>query len=72
MDIQKLGALSAQVGLTLLDCPFLRARAMPGHTGERPWEWRTKVEAWEDGWKSEVEKRCTTSWRRSSTGPKRA
>ncbi|WP_338130928.1 CrpP-related protein [Achromobacter denitrificans] len=72
MDIQKLGALSARLGLTLLDCPFLRARAMPGHTGERPREWRAKVEAWEDGWKSEIEKRCTTGRRRSSPAPKRA
>lgn len=61
MDIQKLGALSARLGLTLLDCPFLRARAMPGHTGERPTEWRAKVEAWEEGWRSEVEKRRMTS-----------
>nr|WP_302053203.1 CrpP-related protein [Achromobacter pestifer] len=72
MDIQKLGALSARVGLTLLDCPFLRARAMPGHTGERPREWRAKVDAWEDGWKSEVEKRRMMGLHRRSTGSKRA
>jgi hypothetical protein len=34
-DIQKLGAKAARVGLTVWDCPYLRAAEMPGHTGER-------------------------------------
>ncbi|EHK67282.1 CrpP-related protein [Achromobacter arsenitoxydans] len=49
-DIQKLGAQAARDGLTLWDCPYYRAAAMPGHTGESIAEWRDKVEAWEAGW----------------------
>lgn len=49
-DIQKLGAQAARDGLTLWDCPFYRAAAMPGHTGESISEWSGKVEAWEAGW----------------------
>lgn len=49
-DIQKLGAQAARDGLTLWDCPFYRATAMPGHTGESISEWSGKVEAWEAGW----------------------
>lgn len=57
-DIQKLGAEAAREGLTLWDCPYYRAVAMPGHTGESITEWRTKVEAWEAGWMAEAK-----SWR---------
>lgn len=57
-DIQKLGASAAREGLTLWDCPYYRAVEMPGHTGESIAEWRSKVEAWEAGWKEEAE-----SWR---------
>jgi len=49
-DIQKLGAQAARDGLTLWDCPYYRAAAMPGHTGEPIAQWRSKVEAWEAGW----------------------
>lgn len=53
-DIRKQGALAARRGLTLWDCPYLKAQAMPGHTGENPNEWREKIEAWEAGWHSEM------------------
>ncbi|WYX09802.1 CrpP-related protein [Achromobacter xylosoxidans] len=43
-EIQKLGAQAARDGLTLWDCPYYRAAAMPGHTGESITEWRGKVE----------------------------
>ncbi|KQZ98388.1 MAG: CrpP-related protein [Achromobacter sp.] len=49
-DIQKLGAQAARDGLSLWDCPYYRAAAMPGHTGESISQWRVKVEAWEAGW----------------------
>lgn len=49
-DIQKLGAQAARDGLTLWDCPYYRAAAMPGHTGESIAQWRNKVQAWEAGW----------------------
>ncbi|MNV16770.1 hypothetical protein D3C71_1075390 [compost metagenome] len=49
-DIQKLGAQAARDGLTLWDCPYYQAAAMPGHTGESIMEWREKVDAWEAGW----------------------
>jgi len=49
-DIQKLGAQAARDGLTLWDCPYYRAAAMPGHTGESISQWRSKVDAWEAGW----------------------
>lgn len=54
-DIQKLGAQAARDGLTLWDCPYYRAAAMPGHTGESIAEWRSKVEAWEAGWMKAME-----------------
>ncbi|SSW67102.1 hypothetical protein AVE30378_02451 [Achromobacter veterisilvae] len=53
-DIRKQGALAARQGLTLWDCPYLRAHAMPGHTGESTAEWRARIEAWEAGWASEM------------------
>lgn len=56
-EIQKLGAQGARDGLTLWDCPYYRAAAMPGHTGESITEWRGKVEAWEAGFLAE-----TRSW----------
>ncbi|MNU43070.1 hypothetical protein D3C71_318460 [compost metagenome] len=49
-DIQKLGAQAARDGMTLWDCPYYQAAAMPGHTGESITEWREKVDAWEAGW----------------------
>ena len=59
-DIQKLGAQAARNGLTLWDCPYYLAAAMPGHTGESIMEWREKVDAWEAGWCAEAQ-----SWRSS-------
>ena len=56
-DIQKLGAKAARDGLTLWDCPFYRAEAMPGHTGESITEWRLKIDAWECGFLRAVESR---------------
>ncbi|KRA01299.1 CrpP-related protein [Achromobacter sp. Root565] len=56
-DIQKLGAEAARRGLSLLDCPYLKADAMPGHTGETPGEWLKRVNAWEEGWKRESAQR---------------
>lgn len=53
--IETLGAIAAREGLTLWDCPYYRADAMPGHTGESIMEWRSKVEAWESGWLVETE-----------------
>ncbi|CAB3959594.1 MAG: hypothetical protein E2591_00810 [Achromobacter sp.] len=53
-DIQKLGAQAARDGLTLWDCPFLRACEMPGHTGESIAQWEDKVRAWEAGWRAQV------------------
>lgn len=52
-DVRKQGALAARQGLTLWDCPYLKAHAMPGHTGESPAAWQAKVDAWEDGWMRE-------------------
>ncbi len=53
-DIQKLGAKAARDGLTILDCPFLKADQMPGHTGELISRWKAKVDAWEAGWVAET------------------
>ncbi|ADP17324.1 hypothetical protein AXYL_04004 [Achromobacter xylosoxidans A8] len=54
-DIRKLGAKAAREGLSLFDCPYYVASAMPGHTGEAIQEWREKVDAWEAGWTQEKE-----------------
>lgn len=56
-DIRKLGAKAAREGQSLLDCPYYRASAMPGHTGEAILDWREKVDAWEAGWVAETESR---------------
>lgn len=56
-DIRKLGAKAAREGLSLLDCPYYCASAMPGHTGEAILDWREKVDAWEAGWAAETESR---------------
>ncbi|WP_313620693.1 CrpP-related protein [Achromobacter sp.] len=53
IEIQKEGAEAARKGLSLLNCPYLKAEAMPGHTGESPGEWLKRVNAWEEGWKRE-------------------
>ncbi|WP_312992684.1 MULTISPECIES: CrpP-related protein [Achromobacter] len=56
-DIQKRGAEAARKGLSLLDCPYLKASEMPAHTGESPGDWIQRVTAWEEGWKREVANR---------------
>jgi len=59
IEIQKEGAEAARKGLSLLNCPYLKADAMPGHTGEAPGEWIERVKAWEEGWKREMAQRGT-------------
>jgi len=49
-DIRKQGELAARQGLSLWDCPYLKAQAMPGHTGESPATWQAKLDTWEAGW----------------------
>lgn len=56
-DIQKTGEEAARNGLSLLDCPYLKAAAMPAHTGESPGDWIQRVAAWEKGWKKELAQR---------------
>ncbi|MHC0506342.1 CrpP-related protein [Achromobacter aegrifaciens] len=53
-DIQKMGAEAAREGLGLINCPYLKAAAMPAHTGESPSNWLKRVTAREKGWKREV------------------
>lgn len=55
--VHRQGAAAARRGLTLLDSPFLRAEAMPAHTGERIKEWQDKVNAWESGWHAATRER---------------
>lgn len=52
--IRKQGAQAARQGLTRWENPYLKAQAMPGHTGESPTRWQTKVDAWEAGWDMET------------------
>ncbi|AUZ18046.1 CrpP-related protein [Achromobacter xylosoxidans] len=54
-DIQKLGAKAAREGLTLFDCPYFLSKALPGYTGESILSWKQKVDAWELGWRDEIE-----------------
>jgi len=61
-QIQELGAEAARHGLRLWDCPYYRAAAMPGHTGESIARWLRRVQAWETGWKREIEKRRPHPW----------
>lgn len=55
--IQKLGAEAAREGLTLWDCPYLRAAEMPGHSGGSITDWQENVREWEVGWHREVQDR---------------
>ena len=59
-EIRSQGAAAAREGLTVWDSPFLRAEAMPAHTGEPFWEWNAKVLAWEEGWNQAVAGRAGT------------
>ena len=56
-DIRAEGAKAARMGQTIWDCPFLRANAMPAHTGESFIEWDERVRAWEAGWRQETAER---------------
>ncbi|MFJ3465881.1 CrpP-related protein [Achromobacter spanius] len=51
------GAEAARNGLSLLNCPYLKAAEMPAHTGESPGDWIQRVAAWEEGWKNELAQR---------------
>ena len=55
--IQNLGEKASKEGLTLFDCPYFRAKALPGYTGESLHSWKLKVDAWELGWQIETDKR---------------
>lgn len=50
--IRKQGAAAAAQGKFLLDCPYLRLRRLPFHSGESISSWRAKLESWETGWHS--------------------
>lgn len=67
-DIQAQGAQAARNGWSVFDCPYFRADAMPGHTGESISDWREKVDAWEMGWKKEVESWITGTLPHQSQG----
>ncbi|CUJ62123.1 MAG: hypothetical protein J0I68_30300 [Achromobacter sp.] len=64
-DIQKLGAQAAREGLTLFDCPYFRAKALPGYTGESIQSWKLKVDAWELGWQVETDNRLARADRKA-------
>lgn len=53
-EIRSQAAAAAREGLPIWDSPFLRAEAMPAHTGEPFQEWDAKVRAWEEGWNQAV------------------
>jgi hypothetical protein len=38
-EVQRQGAQAARKGLTVWDCPYLRADAMPAHSGESFLKW---------------------------------
>lgn len=56
-DIHKLGMEAARAGLSLYDCPYFLAKAMPGHTGEAITKWLYQVECWEHGWRDATDAR---------------
>ncbi|MNV72143.1 hypothetical protein D3C71_1652090 [compost metagenome] len=61
-EIKEQGAAAARAGMTVWDSPFLRADAMPAHTGEAFHDWDEKVRAWEAGWhRASVERLATRS-----------
>lgn len=72
-DIQKQGAEATRKGLSILNCPYLRADAMPAHTGEPIAQWRGRVEAWEAGWKKvRAAPQISAPWSPSTVHAKRA
>lgn len=59
-DVREQGAAAARAGLTVWDSPFLRADAMPAHTGEPFPAWCENVRAWEEGWHQAAAARLET------------
>lgn len=57
-DCYALGMEAARSGLTLLDCPYFRAPALPSCTGEDVGCWKQRVDAWELGWRDAMEQRA--------------
>lgn len=66
-DVVEQEAAAARKGLGLLDCPYLKADAMPAHTGEPIHAWRQRVEAWERGWNRAMAERADPRDQQSTT-----
>ncbi|MGV2866497.1 CrpP-related protein [Achromobacter sp. AGC39] len=51
-EVHRQGAEAARRGLSLWHSPYVRAEAMPAHSGEPIGDWMEKVTSWEAGWKA--------------------
>ncbi|WP_063589240.1 CrpP-related protein [Achromobacter ruhlandii] len=49
-DVHRQGAEAARRGLSIWHSPYVRAEAMPAHSGEPIGDWMEKVASWEAGW----------------------
>lgn len=58
---RQMGYRAAVLGQLLGSCPFMKVSELPTHTGESIAHWRTKVEAWEQGWHECVNERPALS-----------
>ncbi|MFJ3465829.1 CrpP-related protein [Achromobacter spanius] len=51
-EVHRQGAEAARKGLSIWHSPYVRAEAMPAHSGEPIADWMEKVKSWEAGWKA--------------------
>ena len=51
-EVHRQGAEAARRGLSIWQSPYVRAEAMPAHSGEPIGDWMEKVTSWEAGWKA--------------------
>ncbi|CAB3892253.1 MULTISPECIES: CrpP-related protein [Achromobacter] len=51
-EVHRQGAEAARRGLSIWHSPYVRAEAMPAHSGEPIGDWMEKVTSWEAGWKA--------------------
>lgn len=49
-EVHRQGAEAARRGLSIWHSPYVRAEAMPAHSGEPIGDWMEKVASWEAGW----------------------
>ena len=58
-SIRRAGAAARRAGTPLLENPYYETDALPIVTGEDVYAWARKAQAWEDGWRGDVDPPAT-------------